>query len=459
MEPSVNVAPSTSPAATTTPKRGGWHGIDFHVLMTLLFRGWSILGGAITLLVVPIWLSPVEQGYYYTFASILGLHIFFELGLSQVVVQLVGHEVAHLEVGDRKLEGDRVRIDRVASLVQLLRRWYAVAAVLFGILGGLAGAYFFQHRAQLPLAAWLPVWVVLAIATSVNLAYTPALALLEGTGRVGNVARLRLVQSVLGYGGLWLTLVCGGHLWAAATTSVASAITTAYWVRNEGALYQWLKHLKFLPANQIDWRREMLPFQWRIAASWISGYFIFYAFTPLIFSHRGAAEAGRFGMAMTVFNSVSSVGMSWINAKAPTFGMLISRGQRLELNTLFVGVFKRSMIFTAAASLAVIMGTYLLSVTGWAFMSRIADIGVIACLGIVCIVNCIVFSVATFMRAHREEPMLPVSVAAGIGTAAIAYWGSMHSILLMSFFYLALNLFMVLPWSALLFRRYFRRTA
>jgi hypothetical protein len=62
------------------------------------------------------------------------------------------------------------------------------------------------------------------------------------------------------------------------------------------------------------------------------------------------------------------------------------------------------------------------------------------------------------MRAHREEPMLPVSVASGAATATIAYFGSIHSVLLMSIGYLIMNLLLVLPWSVRLFLRYFHRT-
>lgn len=434
-------------------------GLDFHVLMTLLFRSWSILAGAATVLVLPFFITPVEQGYYYTFAGILGLQIFFELGLSQVVVQLVGHEVAHLHISATKLEGDVARIDRLSSLVQLLHRWYAVAAVLFALIGGVTGAAFFEYSGQLPLRDWALIWSVLTLSTSVNLAYMPALALMEGTGQIGHVARLRLIQSALGYAGLWIVLFSGGRLWAAAVTPVVSAVMTAYWLRHKGGLYHWLRRKSFLDAHRIDWRQDVLPFQWRIAASWISGYFIFYAFTPSIFSHQGATEAGRFGMAMTVFNSVSAVGMSWVNAKSPAFGMHISRGERSELNILFLSVFKRSFIFTTIASLTVSAIAYALAGTEISLMERVAEPAVIACLGAVCIVNCVIFSVATYMRAHREEPMLPVSVTSGVATALIAYFGSMHSVLLMSVSYFIMNLLLALPWSVHLFMRYFRRAS
>lgn len=449
-------------AASPAPKasgRAGWHGIDFHILMTLLFRGSSIVGGAVTVLLIPAFLDPVRQGYYYTFFSLLAVQVLFELGLSQVVVQLVGHEVAHLKIADRQLSGDALRVAKVASLIQLLRRWYAVAAVLFWLLGGAAGAFFFHHRGQLPPAEWAPIWIALVTATAVNLYFIPALSLMEGTGQVGQVARLRLAQSLVGYLLLWLLLALGCELWAVVAIPVVCVLATAAWLRREGTLYRWLTRHRFDRQHGMDWKRDMLPFQWRIAVSWICGYLVFSILTPIIFANQGAAEAGRFGMAITIFNAVSSVGMSWVNAKAPNFGMLISTGNRAELNALFDGVFRRSIAFTALACGVIVGVAKALTLAGLPFMSRLAGPDVLAALGLTCILNCIVFSVATYMRAHREEPMLPVSVVAGIATVMVAYAGSLHGVLWVAIGCLLLQLCIVLPWSLRLFSTYRRRTA
>lgn len=433
-------------------------GLDFHVLGTLLSRGWSVVAGAATVILLPQFLTSTQQGFYYTFSSLLGLQILFELGLGQVIIQLVGHEIAHLKpTEDQRLEGDAARHDRLASLVKLLRRWYIATAVLFGVAGGVAGALFLAHRSPLPILEWLGVWCVMVMCTAINLTYVPPLAMLEGFGRVGQVARLRLRQAIVGYLALWAALVFGAGLWSACMVPVAGTLLTAFWLRGNGKIYQGLLSRAVLDGQQIAWRRDVLPFQWRIALSALSGYFIFYSFTPLIFANRGAVEAGRFGMAMTIFNALAQVGTSWIYAKTPMFAMHISRGERAELNRLFLGVFKRSFIFTVLAVSAIVIGDVVLTGAGVRQMSRIAAPGVMACLALVCVANCVIFSFAAYMRAHREEPMLFVSVAGGIATGFVAYFGSRVSVLTMSMMYAALTACVLLPWTAALFLRYYRR--
>lgn len=435
-------------------------GLDFHVMVTLLFRGWAVVAGGVTVFLLPLWLSPIEQGYYFTFASVLALQIFFELGLNQIVVQLVSHEVAHLnETADGRLTGKDIHLGRLSSLARLFSRWYAVAAFLFALVGGVTGAVFFAQRGTEPMSVWLGIWVVMVVATAVNLWLSPGLAVMEGCGKVGQVARLRLVQSVLGYALLWIALLSGAGLWAATALPVASAVCTGYWLNAHGNMLRWLSSRAIDVQNQLNWRIEVLPLQWRIALSWVSGYLIFHLFTPMVFAHHGAIEAGKLGMALTIFSAISTIGMSWVNAKAPNFTKHIARGERMELNILFKGLILRSTLVIALMSVGVVLVAWYLYSIGVPQIMRIATPGVLAVLAIVTTVNSMVFAMAVYMRAHREEPMLTQSIVVGIMIAFSVYIGSMYGVLTMMLLYMAVSMFVSLPWTIHLFNRYYRRPA
>ena len=435
-------------------------GLDFHVLVTLIFRGWAVLAGGVTVFLLPLWLSTVEQGYYFTFASVLALQIFFELGLNQIIMQLVSHEVAHLtETADGRLTGKEAHLARLSSLGRLIRRWYGVAAILFAVIGGSAGTVFFSQKGAEPMSVWLGLWVVLVGATAVNLWLSPGLAVMEGCGKVGQVARLRLVQSMLGYSLLWVTLLSGGGLWAATVVPVVSALCTGYWLKVYGNMLHWLSTRAVDIKNQLSWRKDVLPLQWRIALSWASGYLIFNLFTPMVFSHYGAVEAGRLGMALTVFSAISTIGMSWVNAKAPSFTTHIARGERRELNILFTVLFLRSTIFIALMSASVALVAWYLNQLGVPQMIRIASPSVLAILAVVTVVNSMVYAMAVYMRAHREEPMLTQSVVFGLLMILVVYFGSKISIFIMMFTYMMAMIFVSLPWTIFLYKKYFKRTA
>ena len=62
-------------------------GMDRAVSFTVLARTWNILSGALTIILIAHFVSPTEQGYYYTFASLVSLQVVFELGFSLVILQ------------------------------------------------------------------------------------------------------------------------------------------------------------------------------------------------------------------------------------------------------------------------------------------------------------------------------------------------------------------------------------
>jgi len=57
-------------------------GVDRAIFFTVLTRGWNASAGLVTIFLVSHFLSPVLQGYYYTFYSLIALQVFAELGLT-----------------------------------------------------------------------------------------------------------------------------------------------------------------------------------------------------------------------------------------------------------------------------------------------------------------------------------------------------------------------------------------
>lgn len=425
--------------------------------MTLLFRGWSTLAGASMVLLIPLWLTRSEQGYYFTLLSLLALQIFFELGLNQIIVQLVSHEAAHLKrVDDGSFQGDRAGIARLIWLTRLIRRWYVVAAVLFASLAGGGGALFFVIHDRAAAGTIVPIWLLLVLLNSVTLYLSPSLAVLEGCGEVDRVARLRLYQSLVGYSCTWAAFAAGAGLWSVVAISSISVLVTGYYVLFGNQRLRWLRHHLAEGVSTIQWKRDILPLQWKIAVSWISGYFIMQTFVPMTFAHQGATAAGQLGLTLAAFGALQTLGMSWVIAKMPVLTALISRQQHLELRHLFLAIVGRSLAFITLGILAIVLGLELLAP---AFRIRFAPQSVVMTLAAVTWINNLVFAAASFMRAHREEPMAVQSVVVALLMIPTVYFGSSASVELTMSIYLGLSFGISAPWTALLMRRYWRRHA
>src|SRR5271163_2989627 len=119
-------------------------GLDRAIAFTVLARGWSSMAGVVTVALIARFLSPAEQGYYYTFGSLVALQIVFELGFSLVILQMASHERAHLTLElDGSVSGSAMAHGRLASVLQKSVRWYSIAAVLMFCTLVPAGFYFF----------------------------------------------------------------------------------------------------------------------------------------------------------------------------------------------------------------------------------------------------------------------------------------------------------------------------
>src|SRR6266446_845936 len=70
--------------------------IDRAVGYSLLSRSWATCAGVCNVFFVTKFLRLDEQGFFYTFGSIIALNFLIELGFSNVLLQCCSHEMAGL---------------------------------------------------------------------------------------------------------------------------------------------------------------------------------------------------------------------------------------------------------------------------------------------------------------------------------------------------------------------------
>jgi hypothetical protein len=428
-------------------------GIDRAIAYTLLGRGWGVLSGLITLWFISRYLAPAEQGFYYTFASVLALQVLFELGLSYVVMQFASHEMAHLSWSvDGKLEGNAKAKSRLRSLLVLVVKWYGAISLLIviGILP--AGWIFFTMNGHNANVSWQLAWFWLVLVAALNIFVIPIFAVLEGCGRVAEVARMRMMQGISGSIIAWLAFVSGGRLLAMPVMNTAMVIVALIWTwRGYSVFFKDILSAHLHDIN-ISWKTEIWPMQWRVALSWLSGYFIFQLFVPVLFAYRGPAEAGKMGMSLSIAMALSTLAIAWVNTKAPVFGNLVALKRYLELDILFFRVLSQSLVVVILGSLVLLIGYWFLQKTGSSIHERILPILPFVLLICTVVVNQIVFAEAAYLRSHKEEPFMWLSIVVGLLIAASTFFiGKQYGSTGMMLGYFTVSLFVSLGWGTWIF--------
>jgi hypothetical protein len=322
-----------------------WIGLDRAIFFTILARFWQAFSGLVTLFLITRFLSASQQGYYYTFFSIVALQIVFELGFSFVILQLAAHERAYLTfLPQGGIEGDPVAHSRLASVLQKAVYWYMAAGVLMAAALIPAGLWFFSAHPTAGVAvAWRLPWISLVLAAMLAFQVDPVFSFLEGCGFVAQVAQRRFTQAILGSALCWTAMILHHGLYAPALLILGQvAVGLAYLLSNRHR--KLLGNLLRYPVgeNFVGWRNEIWPFQWKIAISWMCGYFIFQLFSPVLFAYQGAEAAGRMGMSLNVAGGIGAIAIAWMNTKASPFGALIARGEIRQLDHLFFRTLKQS---------------------------------------------------------------------------------------------------------------------
>src|ERR1035441_1715235 len=295
-------------------------GLDGAVAFTFLARVVSIAGSTVTVLLIVRFLSPVEQGYYYTLLSLVALQMVFELGFSFVVQQLAAHECVHLELHkDGSVSGDSTAHARLASALQLSVRWYSVAAAAMGMILAPLGALFFARHAAPAVAqvAWQGPWLLAAAASMAGLWCQPFYSFLDGCGQVRAVAALRLRQAVVGMALAWTAMLLHHGLYSPAMVIAGQTATGLVFMATHRRLLTGLFGYQARDAC-IHWSREVWPFQWRIAVSCMCSYFMMQVFIPILFALRGPVEAGQMGMSLSITGYMASLVLPWIRSEEHT---------------------------------------------------------------------------------------------------------------------------------------------
>ncbi len=402
-----------------------WTGVDRAIAFTVMARFWSAFAGVATIFLIAKFLTPAEQGYYYTFSSLVALQIVFELGFSFVVLQLAAHERAKLTIfEDGHIEGDVVAHARLASVLQKSVRWYSLAAVLMACALLPAGIHFFTvyHGMSSLSYGWRMPWILLVLAAIVTFQIDPIFSFLEGCGYVADVARMRLGQAMLASSLAWSALLLHHGLFAPAMAITGQAVYGMGWllVRRRHLIFGLLKHKT--GGNRIAWISEVWPFQWRIALSWLCGYFIFQLFNPILFAYQGAVAAGRMGMSLSITASIGAVAIAWMNTKASPFGYLIAQRKYVDLDFLFFRTLKQSTLFLLTGT-----GTFFICLEYAAihypkYAGRVLVPWAFGLLLLTAIASHIITSEAIYLRAHKQEPFLIVSIANAVFVGLAAYF-------------------------------------
>jgi O-antigen/teichoic acid export membrane protein len=289
--------------------------------------------GLITALIVTMYLSPEEQGYFYTMASILSAYTLLDLGLSNLLVQISAKHFTKLKWSeDREISPNDNNRVRFLSFVNQSFRWYLYTGFLTLLLIPI-GFIYFRYAHTIPTLNWQAPWTFIVLCLALCMPIIGIMSILEGSHRIIEVYTLRIVHYSLGACLAWLMLFSGYGLFALAMPPLAIFGVLTYWLTKN---YHHLTKEIFNAERLFDWKKEVGSLHKRVATTWIGNYLFLHVPTPIIFYFLGPEKAGQFGLSMTIANVLAAIATSQITSIVPKYTHLVEEQDFKGAENLFM---------------------------------------------------------------------------------------------------------------------------
>lgn len=422
------------------------------LVIVLAQRSWQAFAGFFTTIFIAKFLSPSEQGWYYTFISVAALYVLFELGVSSAIAQIASRMFIKLSWDDLEFkEGERQKKFFAFFLSSV--RYYLIIAFVFFFVVSLAGYQFFLRSTSSINASdgWVLPWICLILITAINLITLPVMSILEGSGKVSEVYSLRLVQGILGSLLCWVVLMCGGGIWCTIMLPLSSVIVFLIWI-----IRTKVKLLKMMSAQNLykkfNWSKEVLSFQWRVGVSWVSVYSMSQLVVPIVFYFISPEVAGQVGLSLAIAQMVGILSSSWITRHLP----MMSKAVGNKHWQLFDETFKRNLIYSLIFYflLSFVLLIFYQFIFATSYGARLLVPNLFICLLIFVLFYHISNSFAAHLRCHKKEPLVWLFLFGAImSILVVVYASKLQSINWIIYSICLVQIFLIAPGSYFLWKR------
>lgn len=405
------------------------------------------------ILLIANYFSSVQLGYYYVLNSYAGLSVFFELGITFVVMQTAAHEGASLSKEDFYTSNHKVQ--RLASLFNFALKWFTVTSLLFILFITCTAGFFFSGKAADSVNWKFPLFI-LTLAISISLFINGLYSFFEGCRFIYEVSVLKITQNLLFIVLFFLFLVNGAGLFAYGLSFITSiAITLIILTRLQ--LFKVIKNIFKHRMNEIrlNWMKDIFPLQWRFALSTISGFFIFQIMNLFTFKYQGAIISGKLGLTLSIVNGLTTVSMVWFGSRAPLLASMVAN-RRIEN---FQALFNKTLLSSILTHLLLAMfffafKFYFIDNLKLFFANKLLDNVTIAILILNTFINIIIFGIATYCRSNRQEPFLYSSLFGAFINASLSYFILKYfNVQVFCIAFLLTNLLIGIPWAIYLYKK------
>ena len=377
-------------------------------------RVWSLLSGLLLVAIASIVFTPTQQGYFYTFLSLAASQYFFDLGVGFVLANIAGrHTPNDIEGRAFSLE----ELDKMRSIVRFALKWSLLASIALILILGVIGFNLFSnvidHNHELKY-----IWLAYILFVAYTMSFHLFLRMFEGVGFVVEAALTRSIQSFVNI--ICLYLFASNQLGIVSmvyAVIISLIVATVFFAASSTKIRSTFSFQRS-DTKRINWKKDIYPFQSKVAISWIAGYVIFQSQIPILYHLSGPIQAGKFGLIVQVFQALNTSVNIFLTFNVRPWTRFSSIGNYSELHKSFKKTTLITLGLMAIGSGLVLMASWVLIFLNFEVSTRIPEFKVLLIYAVAACFNQIFFCLGYYFRAQEKEPLWIFSVFAAIAILA-----------------------------------------
>ncbi|MCM1321747.1 MAG: hypothetical protein NC041_09700 [Bacteroides sp.] len=422
------------------------------ILSTFINLAWRLVSGPLSLLLIPLYLSPEQQGYWYLFGSIATMSTFADLGFSNIILQFSAHGFAFLSIKEKLLAGEEKYIQQLGSFFRFVVKWLSLMCLLVYPLIFLVGIFFFQRDSVLDIY-WIP-WIIYSAGSLINFFNNSVLSFIEGLNQIDKIQNSRFIVAVINTLVIIVGLIYKLNIYALAFAMIFSSsfmFITIFVTFGKIIKQLWYESRDFF----YPWRKEIFPLFQKYVLSFASGYFLFQIYTPLMHYFHGPVLSGKVGITVSLVTAMFSFSNIWIYTITPKINILIEKKNWNILDKLFhkrllLSLLSYILICICFVLFVVIFGKYRLPAK---VLERFLPYKAMLLLVVSYFLQLIVNSWAVYLRGHKQEPFWWTSIISAIWVFLITLFAGKFLPPMLFFIGLLTSYFWGIPLSYCIFYR------
>ena len=380
---------------------------------TVLNNGWRVVSGPLILILIPTYLTTIDQGHWYLFFSLTTIFTIADMGISQLVLQYTAQAARTVKYENGTITGDDDDKDTLSYIVTKTERHLRIYGnLILAIIFVIGIAFLFKNKYS--DLYYIAAWTIYVIAAYINFKNYYFSNLIEGLHYIKLSQRMKLVSSVASTAITASLLASGFGIYALSVGMLTSSLILSLYYQ-----ITFIKPIRAFAASHASTQNfELTAFDTlakRYIVSFISGYLIFNAFVPLSNLVVSPEFSGKVGLSLAVAIAIFSLSNSFIQVKIPSINSHIASNQVDLARTIFTKSLAIGVLFYLVSAVTFVIIYVLVKHPAIdKLASRMlplnALISLLACYGLQLFIN----SYATFVRAFNIEPFMTGSVMLAI---------------------------------------------